>query len=235
MAVTLKTASASTISLAFLFTAGHALAQPSTQPAWSPQRFAVGVSAGSDGAGGDVQYLFLPRIVLRARGTWLGFSYTGDAGQLNYKAKFNLSEVGTFVDLHPFKNAFTLSMGTITGPRSVDLTGTYLKTLTYKGITYTPAQLGQAAGRASLSGPAPYAAIGFDNTFTTKRRFGFKILVGASFGSRPDPNLAAVSGLAKQYPTLIAPTLATAERDIRRYSSIFAYYPQVSAGVTYRF
>jgi hypothetical protein len=205
------------------------------QPAFSPNRFAVGVTAGTDGVGGDLQYLLTPQIVLRGRGSWLKFSYGGNSSDLHYSGKFNLSEGGGFLDVHPFANPFTLSVGAVAGPRRVDLTATYRKNVTYMGQTYTPAELGVAGGRANLSSPAPFVGLGFDNTFTTRSHFGFKVLAGVAFGSAPKTNLQPISGLVTQYPALVAADLAKADSTIHQNGDIFAYYPQVSAGVTYRF
>lgn len=216
---------------------GAHAAQAQTQaPAmFAPERFAVGVTAGTDGVGGDLQYLVTPQIVLRGRATWLKFSYGGNSSDLHYSGKFNLSEGGGFVDFHPFANPFTVSVGAVAGPRKVDLKAVYTKDVTYQGQTYTPAQLGVAGGAANLSSPAPFVGLGFDNTFTTRSHFGFKVLAGVAFGSAPRTNLQPISGLVTQYPTLIAADLAQADDTIHKNGDIFAYYPQVSAGVTYRF
>ncbi|MHB8286829.1 MAG: hypothetical protein ACYDD1_19425 [Caulobacteraceae bacterium] len=205
------------------------------QSMFAPERFAVGVTAGTDGVGGDLQYLLTPQIVLRGRGTWLEFSYGGQSSDLHYSGKFDLSEGGGFVDFHPFSNPFTVSVGAVAGPRKVNLTAVYTKNVSYLGQTFTPSQLGVAGGAANLSSPAPFVGLGFDNTFTTRSHFGFKVLAGVAFGSAPKTNLQPISGLVTQYPTLIAADLAQADSTIHKNGDIFAYYPQVSAGVTYRF
>lgn len=218
-----------------VFISSYASSGAWAQSTFSPDRFAIGVTAGSDGVGGDLQYLLTPQIVLRGRGTWLQFTDGGNSGDLHYSGKFKLSQGGGFVDVHPFANPFVVSVGAVAGPRRADLTAVYTQNVTYRGATYTPAQLGVAGGRASLSDPAPFVGLGFDNTFTTRSHFGFKLLAGVAFGSAPNANLAPISGLVTQYPSLIAASLAQADHDIHRDGQIFAYYPQVSAGVTYKF
>jgi hypothetical protein len=227
-----QTVLAATTALAGVLLAAQAA---QAQSMLAPQRFAVGVTAGTDGVGGDLQYLLTPQIVLRGRGTWLQFSYGGNSNDLHYSGKFDLSEGGGFVDLHPFANPFTVSVGAVAGPRRVDLTAVYRQNVTYLGQTFTPAQLGVAGGRANLSSPAPFVGLGFDNTFTTRSHFGFKLLAGVALGTAPRTNLQPISGLVTQYPTLVAADLAQADNTIHKNDGIFAYYPQVSAGVTYRF
>lgn len=205
------------------------------QDYFSPSRFAIGATVGTDGAGGDLQYMLTPRIVLRGRGTWLQFAYGDDSGSLHYSGRFKLSEGGGFVDLHPFANPFTFSVGAIAGARKVNLTATSRNSVTVDGVTYTPAQIGAAGGDAKLSSVAPFVGLGFDNTFNTRSHFGFKVLAGVAFGHAPNAQLAPESGEALVYPQLITPGLAQAEHDIHSDGEVFAYYPQVSAGLTYRF
>ena len=201
----------------------------------SPDRFAIGFTAGTDGVGGDLQYMLERHIVLRARGTWLGFAYGDNSGSLHYSGRFKLSEGGGFVDFHPWANPLTFSVGAVSGPRKVKLTVTSRENVTVDGVTYTPDQIGTAGGDATLSKVAPFVGLGFDNTFTTTSHFGFKVLAGVAFGHAPDAHLAPESGEALAYPQLITPDLAQAERDIHDDGRVFAYYPQVSAGLTYRF
>ncbi len=201
----------------------------------SPDRFAIGLTAGSDGAGADLQYSLNRFVVLRGRGTWLSFDYTGDAGELRYKGKFDLSQGGGFVDLHPFANPFTISVGAVTGPRKVDLSAVYRRSVLIDHVAVPASDLGTVGGEATLSKLAPFVGLGFDNTFTTRSHFGFKLIAGVAFSHAPDVSLAPTSGLVTQYPSLVAPDIAEAEHDIREDGRVFQYFPQVSTGITYRF
>ena len=221
--------------LAALFAAPFAFAQPALGPALSADRFAVGATVGTDGVGGDVEYGVNRFVTLRGRGSYLNFDYSGDSGQVHYNAKVKLSEGGGFADLHPFANPFVVSVGAVAGPRRADVTLFYRKNVTIDGVSVTPGQLGEGAGRADLSSPAPFVGVGFDNTFTHRGHFGFKFTAGVAFSHPPDAQLAPISGLALQTPSLIAPYISSVEYDVRHDGEFLAYYPQVSAGVTYRF
>jgi len=212
-----------------------ALAQSSSPSPLAPERFAVGLTAGSDGIGGDLQYSLNRYLVLRGRGTWLEATYSGNSDSLHYSGRFDLSEGGGFVDLHPFANAFTLSVGAVTGPRRVDLSASYRTAITYQGQTLSPAQLGTVGGAATLSPTAPFVGLGFDNTFTTRGRIGIKLLAGVAFSRQLQVQLHPTSGLATVYPQIIEADLVQTEQEIRKDGDILSAYPQVSAGLTYRF
>ena len=218
--------------LVALLSASPALAQTS----WlSPDRFALGATVGTDGAGGELQYNVNRYLTLRGRGTWLSFNYSGNSGEVHYTTHIKLSEGGGFVDLHPFANPFVLSAGAVAGPRRGDVTLYYRRNVTVHGVSFTPAELGTGGGGVTLSSPAPFVGLGFDNTFTHPGHWGFKLTAGVAFSHPPDVSLAPTSGLAAQMPQLIAPYIAEVERDVRNDGRFLAYYPQISAGVNYRF
>jgi hypothetical protein len=50
-----------------------------------------------------------------------------------------------------------------------------------------------------------------------------------------DVQLHPTSGLATVYPQIIEPDLVQTEQEIRKDGDILTTYPQVSAGMTYRF
>jgi len=201
----------------------------------SPERFAVGLTVGSDGIGGDLQYSLNRYLVLRGRGTWLDATYTGNSDSLHYSGRFDLSEGGGFVDIHPFANAFTLSVGAVSGPRRVDLSASYRTGITYEGQNLTPVQLGTVGGAATLSPTAPFVGLGFDNTFTTRSRIGFKLLAGVALSRQLQVELHPTGGLAAVYPQLIQNDLTPTEQEIRKDGDILSTYPQVSAGLTFKF
>jgi hypothetical protein len=217
--------------LALISSAGAASAQD-----WlSPSRFALGATVGTDGVGGELQYNLNRYVTVRGRGTWLDFRYGGNSGDVHYDADFKLSQGGGFVDLHPFANPFVVSVGGVAGPRRADVSLYYRRNVTVDGVSLTPAQLGQGGGRAEIGSAAPFVGLGFDNTFTHAGHWGFKLTAGVAFGHAPDVSLAPTSGLAAQNPQLIQPYIADVEHDVRHDGEALAYYPQVSAGVNYRF
>ncbi len=211
------------------------MAQNRSDNPLAAERFAIGLTAGSDGAGADLQYSLNRYLVLRGRGTWLDATYTGASNSLHYSGRFDFSEGGGFVDIHPFANAFTVSAGAVSGSRRVDLKASYRTGVAYEGQTLTPAQLGAVGGAATLSPTAPFVGLGFDDTFTTRSRIGFKLLAGVAFSRRLQVELHPTSGLATQYPQIIEPDLIQTEQEIRKDGAILSTYPQVSGGLTVKF
>ena len=205
------------------------------QSLFNPDRFSLGATVGTDGAGAELQYSVDPLLVLRGRGTWLSFGYGGNSGQVHYDVRAKLSEGGGFVDIHPLKNPLFISVGAVSGPRRANVSLNYRKNVQFDGQTLTPAELGTGGGHADLGSPAPFIGLGYDNTFFHLGHWGFKLTAGVAFGHAPDPSLAATSGLAQQYPALIQPYVAEVEHDVHQDGAFLAYYPQVSAGVNYRF
>jgi hypothetical protein len=235
MAFQLPRVAIQAIIMASLGLTGKALAQTRSASPLAAERFAVGLTAGSDGIGGDLQYSLNRYLVLRGRGTWLEATYTGNSNSLHYSGRFDLSEGGGFVDIHPFANPFTLSVGAVSGRRRVDLSASYRTGVTYLGQTLTPAQLGTVGGAATLSPTAPFVGLGFDNTFTTRGRVGFKFLAGVALSRQLNVALHPTGGLAAVYPQLIANDLVPTEQTIRKDGDILSTYPQVSAGLTFKF
>jgi hypothetical protein len=201
----------------------------------SPDRFAIGVTAGSDGVGGDLQYQPNRFTVLRVRGTWLDFSYVGNAAELHYKARFGLSQGGGYAEFHPLANPWMLSLGGVTGGRGADITALRNEPIYIHHVAIDPQALGVVGGNATLTNPAPFVGLGFDNTFTTRSRFGFKLLAGVVLSDGPEVSLAPITGLAAQHPSLAAPAIAEAANAIHQEGQVFQHYPEVSAALTYRF
>jgi hypothetical protein len=77
--------------------------------------------------------------------------------------------------------------------------------------------------------------LGFDNTFTTRGRVGFKLLAGVALSRKLNVELHPTGGLAAVYPQLIANDLIPTEQTIRKDGDILSTYPQVSAGLTFKF
>jgi len=235
MVFELKRIAALAFCIASLGVTGTAFAQTLSSSPLAPERFAVGLTAGSDGVGGDLQYSLNRYLVLRGRGTWLEATYTGSSNSLHYSGRFDLSEGGGFVDVHPFANAFVLSVGAVSGQRRVDLSASYRTGVVYQGQTYTPVQLGTVGGAATLSPTAPFVGLGFDNTFTTRGRIGFKLVAGVAFSRQLQVDLHPTSGLATTYPQIIEPDLVQTEQEIRKDGDILTTYPQISGGLTFKF
>ena len=139
-------------------------------------------------------------IVLRGGYDVLQWDRDDSYQDVDYNAEIDFKSPGAFVDLHPFRNSFFVSGGAYFGERGVDLDATPTRDVRIGGVTFTPAQVGRLDGRIDLEDTAPFAGIGFDNTFTRGGRLGFRFTAGAVFGDAPVVNLQASGGTFSDNP-----------------------------------
>lgn len=163
-------------------------------------RFAVGAQVGTPGLGANIQFALNDVIVLRGGYDVLQWDRDDSYRDVDYNAEIDFKSPGAFVDLHPFRNSFFVSGGAYFGERGVDLDATPTRDVRIGGVTFTPAQVGRLDGRIDLEDTAPFAGIGFDNTFTRGGRLGFRFTAGAVFGDAPVVNLQASGGTFSDNP-----------------------------------
>lgn len=163
--------------------ASPALAQTRSDPA-----VAVGVTAGTTGVGAEVQFALGPIFVLRGAVDTLGYDLDESYDDVDYSGRFDFDTLGGFVDLHPFANGFFVSGGAYVGQRDIGLNATPSAPVNIGGQTFTPAQVGTLTGQIKLKDVAPFAGLGFDNTFTRSSRWGFRALAGVAWSSPVSTN-----------------------------------------------
>ncbi|HEY8616701.1 hypothetical protein [Phenylobacterium sp.] len=180
-------------------------------------RVAVGAQAGSTGPGVESLLKLNDRLVLR--GAIEGFRAGGrvHSGGAAYDVDARWLTDSGMVDFHPAGTAWLVSVGAYYGRRDFKLRG---------------ASPGVVAvhGRARLAPVAPFAALGWDNTFHGARRIGFKVRVGVIASGSPDVDLRASGGGSADDAEL-----ARQERALRRELRPARLWPVAQAGLTYRF
>lgn len=197
-------------------------------------RFALGVQAGTPGAGIQAQYSVNDYIVLRGSYDMLKWDADDTYDGIDYNADIDFQSPGAFVDIHPFRNGFFVSGGAYFGERGVDLTSEPDEDVELGGFTFTPEQVGRLNGRIDLESTAPFIGLGYDNTFTRGGAWGFRILAGAAFGDAPQVRLNASGGTLSDQP-LFQDILADEERDIQEEADNYEVLPVVQIGLNYRF
>ena len=221
-----------TLVLALLATsaAGAASAQ-------SSERFAVGVTAGTTGFGVEGQFQAAPRINLRVAGDLFSYDTDFATDDVNYEAEIDFSQVGGFVDLHPFDNSLFVSGGLYAGDRSVEVSATSNRPAEIGNVVFTPQQIGTLTGSVDFGGAAPFLGVGFNNTFRTAGRIGFKAVVGAAFGEEPTVSLRRTAGepLPAAIQTQFDQELRNEERELQEDAEDLKTLPVVQVGLTYRF
>jgi len=210
-----------------------AVAGPVKAQEFNAEHWAVGVSVGTDGVGGDIKYRVTPEFVLRLRGAGLDFNHSVNSDDIHYSGKIKFATGGGFVDWHPFANGFLLSAGGLGGQREVDLNGSPAASVTLFGHTYSAAEIGAVYGKAKLPSAAGFLGLGYDSTFVHRGPIGFNILAGVQLSGSSSVHLTP-TGLLANTPQLQS-DVASEETKIRHDLSFTETYPAISLGLTYRF
>jgi hypothetical protein len=198
------------------------------------QAFAVGANIGTPGVGVQVSAQANEMIVVRGAIDGLSFGRNETYSDVRYEGDAKLLTGGLFADLHPGGGAFLVSGGAYFGKRKLELVGRPTGSVEIGDVTYTPAQIGQLNGEAKLSKVQPFLGVGYDNTFTGDRTWGFRALLGVAFSKKPDVELTASGGTLSTNAAFLA-ELAEEEAEVREDAKDFRYFPVLQLGVTRRF
>ncbi len=193
---------------------------------------ALGVTASTTGFGPELQVRVLPRLVLRGGYNWFQFGVDDEYDGIDYDADLNLSNFIVGANIHPFKNGFFIGGGAFIGDKSVDLTATSSDgTLEIGDEVFDAADVGTLNGEVELRQVAPFAGLGYDNTFSGGR-LGFKAMVGVLFTGSPDATLTADGALADDpdFNAQLENEVQSLEDDIED----FKLYPLLSLGLSVR-
>ena len=202
-------------------------------------RFALGANVGTTGLGIEAQFKVNPKVTLRGGFDSLQFDEEVEGDDILYDGELDFSTGGAFLDFHPTGGAFFLSAGAYFGDRQVNVSGTPApgSTVEIGDDTFTAAQVGTLEGSMDFGGTAPFVGLGWNNTFTTDRRWGFKFLVGAAFGDDPDAELARVGGspLSPADQARLDAELDAEEMEIEEETDGFTVFPVVQLGLSFKF
>lgn len=213
---------------AVLLLAGPAMAQ-SSEPG-----IAVGATAGTSGAGLDVQVRLGPIFTLRGavdRLNWVADeSYDG----IDYDGDMTFDTMGGFIDMHPLANGFLISGGAYVGDRDIALSATPTGPVEIGGQTYAPGQIGTLNGAIKLSGMAPFVGIGWDDTFYRDSRWGIRAVAGVAWSEAPEVALTSTGGSLSNDPTFQA-RLRDESQSITDEAEGYGLFPIIQVGLNYKF
>lgn len=202
-------------------------------------RFAIGAQAGTTGVGIEAQFKVSDRVTIRGGFDSLGFDEEVEGDDILYNGELDFSTGGVFADLHPTGGAFFVSAGVYFGDRQVTVSGTPAPGTTVEigDDVFTAAEVGTLSGALDFGGTAPFVGLGWNNTFTTSRRWGLKFLVGAAFGSDPEATLTRTGGtvLPPADQARLDAELQAEAMEIEQEADGFTVYPVVQLGLAYRF
>jgi hypothetical protein len=197
--------------------------------------FSLGGAASTLGFGAEAGYAFNDRFGVRLGGYAFSIGQDGEESGVDYDGDLDLSNVGAFVDWHPFAGAFRVSGGWFATDNTLEGTGRPGSGGTYDigGITFTEAEVGTLAATADLGSSAPFLGAGW---VWGKAGGGltWSLDLGLLFQDSPDIELTSTGGTLSDEPALqaaIAEEEAELEDDVDKYD----LYPVVSFGVGWRF
>lgn len=187
----------------------------------------IGVKASTLGAGVELGVSLSERFVLR--GALNKYSRDDDRtiDDIKYDADLDLKSSALFLDWHPMKGSFHLTVGYLNSASQLNATATPVGTFNVGGTDYS----GDITlhGKVDL-GSGPYVGLGWGNV--PAKGLGFSFELGAVQQGTPDATLTASGADAG----LINPDdLAREEQNMQDDLDEFELYPVVSLGISYGF
>jgi len=213
---------------------------------------AMGVTAGSLGAGVEMVTTISRRTNLRLDGDFFNYSQNLTQDGVGYNANLRLRDYRASYDFFPFHGAFRISGGfaaynqfNVSAVASVPAGNT----ITLNSVDYYSSATDPLHGSATIAYPnkyAPTATIGWGNAIPRSgRHLAFPVEIGAAFTGTPTFTLnMAGSACATTDPSTCQTvttysdfqTHLTAERNkVNNDIAPLRVYPIINFGVTYRF
>jgi len=196
---------------------------------------AVGLTAGTFGAGAEVTFGINENISVRGLFTTYDYDETLDADDVDYKANLELGGFGVMFDYHPFGGKFRLSTGLL--KNNLEVTGSANPTAAIQiGDNAADTFGGTAGDRIDLSinpgGTVPYFGIGFGSAASEGMPFGFGVDLGVMPMS-PDIDVKLVGDISSI--AVLQTAIDQEEENIRKDLSEFELWPVLQLKASYRF
>jgi hypothetical protein len=189
-----------------------------------PNLWSGGVTAGTQGIGGEFSYLLYNNFVVRANGSHLSIDWNskGDDEKLNVSGSF----AGATIDFHPFQTGWRVSAGV----KYVDIeyNSSVSNRVTIGSMEYTSEQIGELKTLIRSHNPAaPYLGFGYDASHYSREgaEFNLGLDIGALYTGEPDVTLGTTrNNNAPELASHLAAETAKLKDDIRKN---YLFYPVV--------
>lgn len=213
-----------------------------------PKKWAVGVHtqlSTTGFVGVDAGYKFSPNLHARLGLNTVGFNVDYTSQGIDYKAKFNPTNVHLLGDFFPFGGGLRLTGGLVFQSNQFNATGTPNSSAVPGGIptqinlggtNYNISDVGTVSSEGSFGNSvAPYLGIGFGTPISPG--LGFNFDAGVMFAGSANVKLRAniPSSVPAALQSQIRTSLADQERRTNSDIGGFNVYPVVSVGVSYAF
>ena len=201
---------------------------------------AADVSGGTTGLSANVQVALTDRLAVRMGYNWLDYAADDvESAGVIYDGDLEFSGFGGFLDLHPFKNPFTITGGVFVGDKAVALEATPTEDVDIGGVTFTPEELGVVDGAADFDDAALFAGLGWDSSLYGRDDWSFIVRAGVMFAGEPEVTLDA-TGLANEDidpfdEEELREALDREADELEDDIDDYAFWPVLTVGVGYTF
>jgi hypothetical protein len=199
------------------------------------QGVALGVKAGTLGAGLDLTVGLAPALNLRIGAQGFSISRTFTEEDVPYEGKADLMSGWLLLDIHPGGGGGRVSIGGVYSRNKIKGTSTASGTVTINGVTYSVANVGTIDGEAKANDLCPYVGLGWGNAVAPGSPLRFAFDIGVMYQGSPQISLTA----NPVNPALVPPSFYTdleQERlKVQDDASKYKFYPVVNLGLSYRF
>ena len=205
----------------FVIGTSHALAQ-------GRDRASVGAQGSTAGFGPEVAFSVSPYLTVRGVGNYLSFDYDDTYAGVDYDLGVDLASAGGFIDYHPLRNGFYLSVGALYNGNEASLSGIAPAGTQIGGIIL-PTAAG-LDGDVTVDDFSPYVGLGYDTTFTSRSSWTVTVRAGVMYQGNVSVDLRQTAG-----PSIPQGDLDAEARNIEDDLQFLEFYPVVSVGLNYRF
>lgn len=188
------------------------------------------------GGGLEVAQGVTPWLGLRGGANYFTYSYKTTESGNDYDIDLELKSFGLFADIHPFKQAFRLSVGFLINGNAIDGKATLGAGEKFEldGTEYS--LQGNAANMELTYGAfAPYAGIGFDTSFGDDERWGFVFDLGIIYSGTPDLVINAAVNPNDPNKATFEEKKKKEVDQLQEDLNQFEFYPVLSTGIVYQF
>lgn len=202
----------------------------------APGDMALGLKAGTLGAGLEATFEMADQLNVRLGGNYFKFGTEVDVEGNDYDLDLKLNSYSALADWFVTDSSFRLTGGLVINKNK--LSGIALPSNTYEidDVTYTADEVGTLAAGIEFNSVAPYAGIGWGNPLADDTGWSYAIDLGVIFAGKPKLDITSTGGTLSGDATL-QENIAQAEQDFRDTDEIkyLKIYPVISFGINYRF
>lgn len=201
-------------------------------PVFADPMVAVGPKIGTQGFGIEARTPINENLFARLGVNYFKYKKNLSKSSINYKGNLTLLSVPLMVDYHPFDNSgFRLSAGIAYNGNKIDVKASPSAPVTVRGISYTPAQIGNISGKAKLGNAlGGLLTLGYDSSFLGQNPLSFAFEAGIMYAGTPKASIKAtgVAGTQTQF-------ISDIKRDVNSALKYLKIFPVLSIGLKYSF